>query len=233
MWTARPITGKSLPKKHLCLTFDDGPAERQTLEIAEYLAGEGIEAAFFAVGVQAQQFPSVLPEVASLGHAVGNHTMRHRKLNSSLLSDYEAEREIVEASGYLPPVSVGERRFFRPPYGAWNRHLTHVMGQLPGIASSYIGPVGWDAGGQDFRYWRDGLEAEACAEAYLRQIESMRGGGIVLIHDGTADDARVAARNRAFDLVRKLVPVLRKRGFQFVSLASVPSIHEMVTGFTL
>src|SRR6266566_6127368 len=63
------------------LTFDDGPNAGATEPILATLAAHQVPAAFFLVGEHVRRFPAVARRVADLGHVVGNHTLRHRKLH--------------------------------------------------------------------------------------------------------------------------------------------------------
>ena len=76
MFATEPITGAALPDGSLVLTYDDGPGPN-TLPVAEYLSGMGIEATFFIVGEFAEKRPDVLARVRALGHRLGNHTWTH------------------------------------------------------------------------------------------------------------------------------------------------------------
>src|SRR5215471_17881104 len=81
------------PDNTVCLTFDDGPAETNTplsepgphsLELAQYLQSEGVQATFFMVGRQVQEFPGIAEQILALGHQVGAHTYDHMALDDYL-----------------------------------------------------------------------------------------------------------------------------------------------------
>src|SRR5258705_3728890 len=100
------------------LTFDDGPNPDATEPILETLATWNVPAAFFLVGEHVRRFPALARRVATAGHEVGNHTLRHQKLHllgpRRIREELERAHElIVDATGRVP-------RSFRAPHGYRN-----------------------------------------------------------------------------------------------------------------
>ena len=62
----------------VALTFDDGPNEPYTSQIADILAATGIRGTFFQVGVCVQRHPETTRRLYEAGHVIGNHSFRHR-----------------------------------------------------------------------------------------------------------------------------------------------------------
>ncbi len=235
MWSNTPLCGGSLPDKTVCLTFDDGPAKSATLELAHYLTEQNISAAFFLVGKHMVEFAQTAEQLRSLGHIIGNHSSSHPHLNATHLSDRVIVSEVLETSALLRQVSADDRKFtipFRPPYGDWNPHLTHLMNSHPDTAAEHVGPILWDFCADDFQFWRDGKSPEACSHAYTAQIlQSRRRSGIVLCHDRTADDPKVISRTP--EMIRHLVPQLRDAGVTFSGLFDVPAIRRQIASSVL
>jgi peptidoglycan/xylan/chitin deacetylase (PgdA/CDA1 family) len=73
----RSIPG-SPESKSLYLTFDDGPIPTATPTVLEVLERQKIKASFFVVGERAKENSSLLEEIKSQGHGVGNHSMDHQ-----------------------------------------------------------------------------------------------------------------------------------------------------------
>ena len=61
----------------LALTFDDGPNEPFTSEVAALLEARGIRGTFFQVGQCVERHPGVTRDLAAAGHVIGNHSHRH------------------------------------------------------------------------------------------------------------------------------------------------------------
>jgi peptidoglycan-N-acetylglucosamine deacetylase len=221
MWSERPSTGESLTDKHLCLTFDDGPADPATLDIARYLVEQQIPATFFVVGDEAVKHLEAARELIGLGHTLGNHTRSHTRLTASTTTDNWAIEEALAPEQTLVEAGAQRPIPFRAPYGAWNRRLAYLFNNERSLRDSHTGPIGWDIDGEDHRFWREGRSPEDCARDYLMAIESQR-SGIVLFHDRTADPEKRAAEkqsaNRTPEMIRLLVPQLQARGYRFTGL---------------
>lgn len=221
----RPINGDSLEDGQLCLTFDDGPGESasggpgpRTIELAEYLAGEGVHATFFLCGKYIRELPHAPARLRELGHAVGNHTYTHPDLRELAASGGDVVGEVVTTAELLG-TPVGQTVWLRPPYGIWSDQAAGLLDAEPAL-SAHVGPVTWNIDGEDWRFWQSSSEPEPCAQAYIAKVELER-RGIILMHDCTADNDRTRAANRTYDTIKLLVPALRERGFSFVTLDDV------------
>ena len=62
----------------VALTFDDGPNEPYTSQIAEVLKDRDVRATFFQVGCCVQRSPTTTAMLAAGGHVIGNHSLSHR-----------------------------------------------------------------------------------------------------------------------------------------------------------
>lgn len=232
MFFHQSIKGNLLPHRSLCLTYDDGPREdgpgASTLELAEYLFAEGISAAFFVLGKHVEQYPKVLPELARMGHVIGNHTYSHVGLVDHLARGGDVIEEVVKTDLLLAPLLPSGRGYFRPPYGSWRSRteagemeVSLVADLLNGcrLLDHYTGPFNWDISGEDYRYWEEERKPEECAERYLDLVEQV-GRGIVLLHDSSETEGK---KNRALELTRILVPLLKQSGYRFVPLHQIPT----------
>ena len=102
-----PIVGRNIsnfPDKTICLTYDDGPGERgwqppapgpHSLELARYLASQGVQVTFFMVGRHLQQHPGIAAEISALGHQVGVHTYDHLDLKAYLGEGLDVARQMA------------------------------------------------------------------------------------------------------------------------------------------
>ena len=226
MYATELLTGSTLPSGTLCLTYDDGPGDTvgdgpgpRTLPLATFLADEGVQAAFFMTGKHVEQLPQAPAAVRTLGHIVGNHTHTHPDLAQLVASGGDAIAEVATADGLIT-AGVDQPVYFRPPYGAWSAQVAAQLNAAPPVAP-HIGPVGWDVDTGDWELWQDRVGARDAADVYLEAIESA-GGGIVLMHDSTADSDFIKQGNAAYATTRLLVPELRRRGYTFVGLDQVP-----------
>jgi len=94
MLTDEPFPLKLRPGQ-VCLTFDDGPSDEQTLAIAQFLADKKIRATFFVVGQRIDRpgGREALARMRELGHLIGNHTFTHPSLTQLVT---ESEDRVVD-----------------------------------------------------------------------------------------------------------------------------------------
>lgn len=240
--------GDSLPERTVSLTYDDGPGETaaagpgpRTAALGRYLHGEGIRATFFIVGRHAEQHPDTIRKLHDYGHIIGNHTYSHPGLVRLVLEGGDAAEELLKTHELIAPYARKGRFYFRPPYGNWREKsdpagpedapTSVVAATLPSgsVLESYIGPVLWDIVAEDWECWRQDVSPRECAERYLAEAERV-GRGIILMHDSAAEDD-LRAKNRTYEMTRHLVPLLKRRGFQFAALDEfLPSRPSAASG---
>ncbi len=97
------------------LTFDDGPNDRYTQEILEFLANYHARATFFMLGDYVRQRPLLAREVLAAGHLIGNHTMSHPNLLYA--SAKRVRQQLQDCSHSLEDALGAPVRYMRPPYG--------------------------------------------------------------------------------------------------------------------
>lgn len=201
-WYGRTFTGTAPGTKQLALTYDDGPNDRDTQRLLEVLARHGVRATFFMIGRYAEQRPAIAREVASAGHVIGNHTFTHPNL--ALVSALQTRIQIEECRRALQD-AVGEHsRLFRPPFGGRRPETLKVVRELG------LEPVMWNVTAFDWK---------AASADYVERniIRSVRGGDVILLHDGTH---RALGGNRAYT-VEATDRVIRRylgEGYEFVTI---------------
>jgi peptidoglycan/xylan/chitin deacetylase (PgdA/CDA1 family) len=187
---------RELPR--VALTFDDGPHPVHTDQLLDALAELGVPATFFVVGRDVDANPGVVARIARDGHELGNHTYRHRYLPLARSRSVEHElratdRAIVRAAGVTPQVA-------RPPWGGRSPRNVRVFRRLRKRL------VLWDVNSFDWK-------GKPAGEVVRRVLERVRAGSIILMHE-----ARDGGETTV-DAVRLLVPALRARGFELVTVS--------------
>ena len=189
---------RELPR--VALTFDDGPDPRRTPALLDALRELDVKATFFVVGDSVDANPELCARIAREGHELGNHTYSHRYLPLARSRSVERElratdRAIARATGQVPAIA-------RPPYGGrspWTvRAFARVAKRL----------VLWDVNSFDWK----GKPAPEIAE---RVLERARPGSIILMHEARSGGEDTVAA------VRLLVPALRARGYDLVTIAGM------------
>jgi len=201
-WYGKTFTGIRRRSKQLALTYDDGPNDPHTLRLLEVLAKHNVKATFFLIGRYVEQRPGIVREVVNEGHVVGNHTFSHPNLifasaRQTRTQLQECQQAITQAIGQHSPL-------FRPPFG----------GRRPGtlrIARSLgLAPVMWNVSGQDWK----GYSADEIKQRIRRQL---RGGDVILLHDGSHIDMGVD-RSQTILATDLLILDAKSEGFEFVTI---------------
>jgi peptidoglycan/xylan/chitin deacetylase (PgdA/CDA1 family) len=186
------------PSPHVALTYDDGPDPAATPQLLDLLAARGVQAAFFCIGRRVDAHPDLTRRCIQEGHLVGNHSHRHGFWSTCLLGR-SLERELQACQQAVVRAAGAAPRFFRPPFGLLN-HAMHPACRRLGLAI-----VGWQVRGLD-------TMRRPVAQVVDRILSRVRGGGIVLLHDGDQEPERV------LEITERLLAGLATRGLSLVRL---------------
>ena len=202
------------PGRRIALTFDDGPDPRWTPRIAAILRAERVPGTFFVVGSQAAQHPDLVRMLVRDGNEIGDHTFTHAALSSGPTWQRHLQIDLSEA--VLAGITGHYARFVRPPYAGTPRTITpeeqRALAQVAG-RRYYIALSDHDS--EDWK--RHGVTS-----IVQHAMPRGRTGGVLLFHDGGGNRSQTVAA------VRRLIPRLRERGFQFVSLAGIAGVPPSV-----
>ncbi|AEO54413.1 carbohydrate esterase family 4 protein [Thermothelomyces thermophilus ATCC 42464] len=194
------------PSKPLvALTIDDAPSDH-TRAILAALAASGAHATFFVIGSQVPGREDVLREIVRGGHELANHGMRDEPARALPEAELEAQISHVQAlieAAYVaegrPPPPVGKGRYYRPGSGFFSERIRRVTRRLG--YRVVLGSI----------YPHDAQLPWAWLNA--RHILSMlHPGGIIICHD---------RRSWTEPMLRRVLPELRRRGFQAVTLTEL------------
>jgi peptidoglycan/xylan/chitin deacetylase (PgdA/CDA1 family) len=185
------------------LTFDDGPNPTATPELLDVLARHQVQATFFVIDKYiTRDTAPIVRRTFQDGHAVGIHTHSRELMFKG--PTYVASA-IQEAAARLELVTGHPAcRIFRPHAG--NRSIPMIMGAA---RAGYL-VVGWSWMAFDFNWFKPRNANDLVPR--LTRIASP--GDIMVIHDGHHKNPR-ADRRYAVETVDRLIPELRKRGFEF------------------
>ena len=197
----------------VALTFDDGPNEPYTSQIAQLLKDRGVRATFFQVGWCVQRSPATTAALAAAGHVIGNHALSHR-FRTYLRWGAFAE-EIEQTQQILGQVLDQEPRLVRMPW-LWRHPAILSM-----LARRGLTPVSGL-----FCHALEVFQVDA-ARIAARAMAKAQPGVIIIFHDGY--NARGGGRAETVDAVRLTIDGLLERGYRFVTvdqLLGVPAYRR-------
>jgi peptidoglycan/xylan/chitin deacetylase (PgdA/CDA1 family) len=190
-------------RARLALTFDDGPSP-STPALLAILAEHGTPATFFMCGRNVRRHADIARQVRAAGHEIGNHTDSHPHLHFKsaefIYRELALAQETIQSAVGAAPV------WFRAPYGVrW-------FGLRAALRRLNLKSVMWTVMPEDWKW--------PAARIAARLIGRVSNGAIVCLHDGRelqpAPDiqATLAA-------LRQALPLLKERGFEFVTLSEI------------
>ena len=207
----------------IALTFDDGPNPACTPQLLDLLERQRAPATFFLVGRFARACPQLVREIADRGHNIGNHTETH--VNLAWLPSWRIAEELRACQDSILRTVGFERDaapiLMRPPYGYRGPQLWTAVRRvgLRGVAMWSLTSYDWKpqpAARLIQRLERLAERRQSAAPAGA-EGKSLRGGEIVVLHDG---DARKlgADRRHVLAALEYWLPRWRDAGFEFVTM---------------
>lgn len=211
------------------LTFDDGPDPDYTPRILDILKKENVPAAFFIVGVNAEDHLPLLKRIYNDGYEIGNHSFTHP--NMAEISSSRAETE-MEATRLLIESTTGRSTvLFRAPYNADSEptKLVELKPVARGKANHYytvgesIDPEDWDV--------ENGVNADSIYNRVVRQYEQNPQKGIILLHDAGGN------REATVQALPRIIHYFKEKNIQFATVADIlhvskdaimPVVHDEV-----
>ncbi|MGW8748670.1 polysaccharide deacetylase family protein [Streptomyces sp. NPDC055794] len=189
---SEPILRMTGRGRTMLLTFDDGPHPDYTPDILDTLAKYDVRATFFVCGEMADFNRGLLSRMADEGHVVGNHTWSHPLLTTlsrrRIRSEMERTSEVIDKAYGEPP------RWFRAPYGAWNRKAFRLGAELG------MEPLAWTVDTLDW--------TTPGTRTIVDRVEDGAAPGVVVLsHDAGGD------RSQSVRALRRYLPRLLDSGY--------------------
>jgi peptidoglycan/xylan/chitin deacetylase (PgdA/CDA1 family) len=154
-------------KKHVALTFDDGPSASTTPTVLDALEKYGCRATFFEVGENIKDSTaSLLVRQLELGCEIGNHTNSHTNLKE-LDSKKKIKKELKGTDDSIKAYTGETSTLVRTPYGATNKKVLSAI-DAPNIY--------WSIDTEDWKY-KD-------TDRLIKYVNKhAQDGSIILMHD--------------------------------------------------
>jgi peptidoglycan/xylan/chitin deacetylase (PgdA/CDA1 family) len=193
--------------KHLALTFDDGIGH-YTEGLLDVLRRNGVKATFFLLGQtlgtdnpRSQAHQKIVRRMVREGHIVGSHTWDHPDLRD--LSKEEIQSQMKRTDAVIKEAIGVRPRLFRPPFGYIDTRVARIL-----AAEGYL-VITWN---QDTNDWRHQGSSDTIIDFVQHDIprpHHEREGPIILQHDTLKTATKLQSR---------IIRILRKKGYQFVTL---------------
>jgi peptidoglycan-N-acetylglucosamine deacetylase len=201
-WYGRTFTGLTSGSRQIALTYDDGPNDPHTLRLLEVLARHGVRATFFLIGRFVEQRPEIAREIVQAGHIIGNHTFTHPLL--IFKSEAEIRQELTQCRSALEDAIGQASNLFRPPFGGRRPAVFRVARELG------LEPIMWNVTGYDWN-------APAAAVIERKVTRQIRGGDVILLHDG-GHKQMGADRSNTVRATDHLIPRYKSEGYDFLTI---------------
>ncbi len=182
----------------IALTIDDGPDSAGTPPILAQLQRHQARATFFLISSRVAGREPLVRELVRAGHELGNHLTRDEA--SIRLRPAGFERALLEAHGALAPFAPVT--WVRPGSGWYSQAMIAIMRRHQyrcALGSVYP----FDAA----------VPSAAFAARYI--LRNVQPGAVVILHDGGSRGLRTAR------VLREVLPELRRRGYQVVTLSEL------------
>ncbi|MEY2398923.1 MAG: peptidoglycan-N-acetylglucosamine deacetylase, partial [Actinomycetota bacterium] len=178
------------------LSFDDGPDPRWTPQVLAILRAENVKAVFCVVGAPMARHPELVKQEHDEGHVRCDHTVHH-DMHMSTKPDAYTAGEIDAPFDTIKSITGEPPRFYRGPGGDLS---PFIIGEAHRLG---LRVLGWSVDTVDYR--RPGAAA-----IQNRAVDKVRGGGVILMHDGGGDRSETVAQ------LTGLIDRLRAAGYSFV-----------------
>jgi peptidoglycan-N-acetylglucosamine deacetylase len=201
-WYGKTFTGLAPGSRQIAVTYDDGPNDPHTLRLLEVLAKHNVNATFFLIGRYVRQRPEIVREIIRAGHIVGNHTFSHPLL--TLKSETEIRHQLSECHAALEDAVGTHSNLFRPPFGGRRPAVLRLARELG------LEPVMWSATGYDWN-------APSAATIEGKITQQIRGGDVILLHDGGHKQIG-ADRSQTVMATDRLLTRYQSEGYEFLTI---------------
>lgn len=194
----------------IAFTFDDGPTDKTDalLDVFAIFNEKNPDftahATLFTIGSKISQgYSETLERAVSMKFELGNHTFTHTDLTT--LTDEKIIEELSSTDNALKSFDGKSVHLVRPAGGhADNRVLSTYRSTF----------INWTTS-LDASDWQDGTTEN---DIYDTVSKNLSEGGIVLMHQGY---------DRTINAVKRLLPDLKARGFQVVSVSELIKFYDI------
>lgn len=185
----------------IALTFDDGPSQTFTPKILQLLEYYHAKATFFVIGSRLKNYPQLAKKELALHDEIANHTYTHVIVEHLSAQKIKTELKLAHEA-ILQGTGNAESPFFRPPRGHFNQRVLKI------VKDNGYQVVLWSIDSGD---WSN----PGVHQIVTNVLKKIHGGDILLFHDQGGN------RQQTIDALKRILPELEKRGFQFITVSQL------------
>lgn len=202
------LPDEAAQRDEVSVTIDDGPDPDVTPQVLDILDRYQAKASFFCIGTLAMLHSDLCREIIRRGHTIESHGQTHNWM-FSLFDPWNIHREVRESQQTLTRITGSAPRFFRPTAGLRNPWLEPVL------AHCGLHLCSWSKRGFDTR--------ESNVDVVLARLtHNLKGGDILLLHDGNAARTK-EGRPVVIEVLPRLLDHLAQSNLHSVTLrAAIP-----------
>jgi polysaccharide deacetylase family sporulation protein PdaB len=193
------LTKGDANETNIALTFNISWGEDRVFDILKQLEENQVQATFFVSGEWAERHPDIVKKISEGKHELGMLGYRYK---SYLDQDIEQVRkDLLHAREVFNKMGYEDVNLLRAPNGHFNKEIIELAEELNYKVIHYnVETNDWKNPGTDF-----------IIDQVMKQTEN---GDIILLH--ASDSAKQTP-----DALKKILPGLKNKGFDFVSITEM------------
>ena len=193
-------------QRAVALTLDDGPDAAHTREILEVLRANDARAIFFLISERVTGNEALVRTIVAGGHELGNHLTRDEPSIGLSPNAFEADaRDAGAVLARFAPV-----RWLRPGSAWYDADMLATIERL-GYRCALGSVYPYDPH----------IRSARVASAYI--LANVRPGAVIVLHEGGARGPRTV------ETLRRVLPVLRARGYRVITLSELDRLRTKET----
>ncbi|MBD1224054.1 polysaccharide deacetylase family sporulation protein PdaB [Virgibacillus halodenitrificans] len=193
------LTKGNAEEPNIALTFNISWGEEKVHDILAQLKKENVKATFFVSGEWAERHPDILEKITDDQHELGMLGYRYKSYLEQEIG--QVRKDLTYAKEIFNKLGYKEVELLRPPNGHFNKEIIKLAESL-----NYK-VIHWNVNPND---WKN-PGTEQITDSVVKQTSN---GDILLMH--ASDSAKQTA-----GALEKIIPILKNKGFSFVSLSEL------------
>ena len=186
-------------KKHIALTFDDGPSIYSTGKVLKALKKNNARATFFVLGSMINsKTANLIKKEKELGCEVANHSYSHPDL--TFKKSKQIKKQLSKTDRKIKKITGQRPTIVRAPYGSYSKKVLKIMNR-PNIY--------WSVDTRDWKYRN--------TKKLIKTVKKQkRNGAVILMHDIHMSTAKG---------VDNICRYLKMSGYEMVTVTELAAIR--------